>query len=99
MPKSAFTSNRSTARRLLKNIMSTSNECPDCAGSRFQPDLKAECLRCGGYGRMRLTQRETAPVFRHQFWREFEREQRYERQIWLLRVLAFGLVCVILGVF
>ena len=79
--------------------VSTSNECPDCAGSGCQPFCDIECLRCGGYGRLRLTQRDTAPVFLHQPWREFEREQRYERQIWFLRVLAFGLVCVILGVF
>jgi hypothetical protein len=38
------------------------------------------------------------PVFLHQPWREFEREQRYDRQIQFLKGMAWGFVCTIIAV-
>jgi RecJ-like exonuclease len=78
--------------------MNTSNDCPDCGGSGFQPDLKAECLRCDGYGRLRLSQRETAPVLLNRPWSAVEDFQRYDRQMRVLRWVAFGLACITIGV-
>jgi DnaJ-class molecular chaperone len=29
-------------------------DCPDCAGSGFQPDSQVECMRCNGHGKIYL---------------------------------------------
>lgn len=36
-------------------------DCPDCAGSGYQPDGETECLRCGGDGKLYLHEWRRVP--------------------------------------
>jgi hypothetical protein len=74
-----------------------STPCPDCGGSGYQPGGQVECLRCDGYGRLRLTQRETAPVLLNRPWPYADRDLRYARQIVFMRWLAWGLAWMLMG--
>ena len=57
-----------------------------------------QCALCGMNNSNRLTQRDTAPVFLHQPWREFERDLRRARRTELLRYIAVGLFLVGVGI-
>jgi hypothetical protein len=74
------------------------NDCPDCAGSGYQPGGQVECLRCDGYGQLRLTQRETGSALLNRPWSAFERDRNCERDIRFLRRLAWVLCGIIIGV-
>jgi RecJ-like exonuclease len=78
--------------------MSTPEPCPDCGGSGYQPGVQIECLRCDGYGTLRLTQRETGPAFLNRPWSDFERDRNYDRDIQFLDRVALVLIGTIIGV-
>jgi hypothetical protein len=71
--------------------------CPDCGGTGYQPGGQVECLRCDGYGTLRLTQRETGPALLNRPWSAFERARNYDWGSQFLDKVLLVLIGTIIG--